>query len=405
MRRTNSRYIFFSLVVFLGFMFFTLPQANPLNSLKSSDDNRSFEALYERYVDLTIQQKCEGKIFTCKEFYLAQNTAIKEPSIAIVYYQKAYENGISTIIDDPNAKDNTLFSNLANAYALLGELENARLWYERSIAVGEERNMCKLGKIYRDMQQYDKAYALFTKGHETHFEECTQELGTFYFNGTYVEKDTKKGSDLWKEAYKDDSFGVDMNYNMAVYHANISNDLNYYKYHLLKAALQNDKDAKEYLSEDIMKRRNVSHLFLEEAIREEKEENSFKYAHELYYRFMKFYNEEGLWNDSVDDRQENVVLFIKDEVTLSFGPKKLSLTLPLSKESLFEEGTRLVLDTLYVDTPLSLLNTLSQSNKAFKQALQSKSAYERAHILDEKISWRHVYGPLHQKLSFEIVLK
>ena len=405
MRRTNSRYIFFSLVVFLGFMFFTLPQANPLNGLKSSDDNRSFELLYERYVDFTTQQKCEGKIFTCKEFYLAQSTAIKEPSIAIIYYQKAYENSISTIIDDPNAKDNTLFSNLANAYALLGELENARLWYERSIAAGEERNVCKLGKIYRDMKQYDKAYALFNKGHETHFEECTQELGTFYFNGTYVEKDRKKGSDLWKEAYKDDNFGVDINYNMAVYHANISNDLDAYKYHLLKAALQKDKDAKAYLSEDIVKRRNVTHLFLDEAIREEKEENSFKYAYELYYRFMKFYNEEGLWKNSVEQTQENVVLFIKDEATLSFGPKKLSIALPLSKESFFEEATRLVLDTLYVDTPLALQNTLSQCNEAFKQALKEKSAYERTQIVDTKISWRHMYEPLHQKLSFEILLK
>lgn len=143
MRRNNSRYIFFSLIVFLGFMFFALPQTHPLKLLTKNDESRSFEVLYSTYVDLEAQRKCEGKPLTCKEFYLAQNIAIKEPSVAILYYHLAYENNISSIIDDPTAKDAYLFINLANAYTLVGDLEKARLWFERSLEAEQKHKQLK----------------------------------------------------------------------------------------------------------------------------------------------------------------------------------------------------------------------------------------------------------------------
>lgn len=389
-------------------MFFTFPKDT---FTQKSEDNRSFDELYATYVKGAFEEKCQGNTLTCKEFYLAQATAIQAPHIAIVYFQKAYEHNISSQLNDPSARDNNLFSDLANAYALLEDLPNAKTWYERSVEAGEERNICKLGKIYRDMKNNEKAYDLFKQGHEKHFEECTQELGTFYFNGTYVAKDTHLGSTLWKEAYQEDVFGIDINYNMAVYHANISNDLNRYKYHLLKAALQGDGEAKGYLTEKVVQGRNVSELFLEEAIRDDiyysdtLVGNRFSYGFNLYYRFVKFYNPKALWQEVNEGIEADTVVFHKNGATIVFGLK----TMRIEKDSLdtasLDEELRLLIDTLYVDTPEEILEYLRQGTESLKKAISHNKVYAQKKEMGPLMEWHFSYEPDSLKSVFEIRLK
>ena len=156
----------------------TLPQSET-----KEVEQPSFDELYTTYVDAHTQERCVEKGVTCKAFYLALGLLQREPTKAIEYLQFAYENNISSLIDDAEAKDNYLFSHLANASVIAGDFQKAIEWYERSIEAGERRNVCYLGRVYRDIQELEKAYTLFEQGHREHFSECTLDLGTFYFNG------------------------------------------------------------------------------------------------------------------------------------------------------------------------------------------------------------------------------
>ena len=371
----------------------------------------SFDELYTTYVDAHTQERCVEKGFTCKAFYLALGLLQREPTKAIEYLQFAYENNISSLIDDPEAKDNYLFASLANASVIAGDFQKAIEWYERSIEAGERRNICYLGRVYRDIQELEKAYTLFEQGHREHFSECTLDLGTFYFNGIYVSPDRKKGGALWMEAYKDDTFGADINFNMAVYHANVTQDLDAYKYHLLKSALAGDSEAQSYLLQPKLQERNVAHLFVNEAISNtsypmaEVDGKRFSYGFELYYRFVTFFNQEKLWQEVYEIKKSDSVVFKKEEAILSFGLKKLLLESPVSESNSFFRDMRTLVDTLYIDTPNELHVKLSTAEEMVKKAIAQEKKLDATTPLDAWMSWKMQYEPERKRMRFAIVLK
>lgn len=383
----------------------TLPQSE-----KKEVEQPSFDELYTTYVDAHTQERCVEKGVTCKAFYLALGLLQREPTKAIEYLQFAYENNISSLIDDAEAKDNYLFSHLANASVIAGDFQKAIEWYERSIEAGERRNVCYLGRVYRDIQELEKAYTLFEQGHREHFSECTLDLGTFYFNGIYVSPDRKKGGALWMEAYKDDTFGADINFNMAVYHANVTKDLDRYKYHLLKSALAGDSEAQSYLLQPKLQERNVAHLFVNEAISDtsypmaEVDGKRFHYGFDLYYRFVTFFNQEKLWQEVYEAKKSDSVVFKKEEAILSFGLKALRLeSSNVTKGSFFKEMRTLV-DTLYIDTPTALHVKLLSAEEMVKKAIEQEEKLDATTAIDTLMSWQIQYEPDTKRVRFAIVL-
>ena len=383
----------------------TLPQSE-----KKEVEQPSFDELYTTYVDAHTQERCVEKGVTCKAFYLALGLLQREPTKAIEYLQFAYENNISSLIDDAEAKDNYLFSHLANASVIAGDFQKAIEWYERSIEAGERRNVCYLGRVYRDIQELEKAYTLFEQGYREHFSECTLDLGTFYFNGIYVSPDRKKGGALWMEAYKDDTFGADINFNMAVYHANVTKDLDRYKYHLLKSALAGDGEAQSYLLQPKLQERNVAHLFVNEAISDtsypmaEVHGKRFHYGFDLYYRFVTFFNQEKLWQEVYEAKKSDSVVFKKEEAILSFGLKALRLeSSNVTKGSFFKEMRTLV-DTLYIDTPTALHVKLLSAEEMVKKAIEQEEKLDATTAIDTLMSWQIQYEPDTKRVRFAIVL-
>lgn len=383
----------------------TLPQSET-----KEVEQPSFDELYTTYVDASTQERCVEKGITCKAFYLALGLLQREPTKAIEYLQFAYENNISSLIDDAEAKDNYLFSHLANASVIAGDFQKAIEWYERSIEAGERRNVCYLGRVYRDIQELEKAYTLFEQGYREHFSECTLDLGTFYFNGIYVSPDRKKGGALWMEAYKDDTFGADINFNMAVYHANVTKDLDRYKYHLLKSALAGDSEAQSYLLQPKLQERNVAHLFVNEAISDtsypmaEVDGKRFHYGFDLYYRFVTFFNQEKLWQEVYEAKKSDSVVFKKEEAILSFGLKALRLeSSNVTKGSFFKEMRTLV-DTLYIDTPTALHVKLLSAEEMVKKAIEQEEKLDATTAIDTLMSWQIQYEPDTKRVRFAIVL-
>lgn len=412
---SNIRFIFMSLAMCVIFFYLSTLKDSPLYQTISPVETKevqepSFDELYTTYVDAHTQERCTEKGITCKAFYLALGLLQREPTKAIEYLQFAYENNISSLIDDPEAKDNYLFSSLANAFVIAGDFQKAIEWYERSIEAGERRNVCYLGRVYRDIQELEKAYTLFEQGHREHFSECTLDLGTFYFNGIYVSPDRKKGGALWMEAYKDNTFGADINFNMAVYHANVTQDLDAYKYHLLKSALAGDSEAQSYLLQPKLQERNVVHLFVNEAISDtsypmaEVDGKRFSYGFELYYRFVTFFNQEKLWQEVYETKKSDSVVFKKEEAILSFGLKKLLLESPVSESNSFFRDMRTLVDTLYIDTPNELHVKLSTAEEMFKKAIAQGTILTQTTPIDASMSWQIRYAPDVKRLYFAIVL-
>lgn len=407
-----------SIVIIVGVGMFFLNTPKELSSSHSSApikspsiQNPSFDELYTTLVDVQTQERCVEKGFTCKAFYLALKLLSHDPQKAIEYLHIAYENNISSVISDSEAKDNYLFSHLANAYVMVGEFQKAIAWYERSLEAGERRNICYLGRVYRDIQELEKAYNLFEQGHREHFSECTLDLGTFYFNGIYVNPDRQKGGALWMEAYKDDPFGVDINFNMAVYHANVTQDLDWYKYHLLKSALAGDSEAQKYLTQPKLQERNVAHLFLSKAINEESYATAslkgkrFSYGFDLYYRFVTFFNQEKQWIEEYDAKKSDTVVFRKEELSLSFGLKELRLESSIPTKDSFFKAMRTLIDTLYIDTPSQLHVKQMRVEEMLKQAIKEDKKLTQSTPLDASLSWKINYAPDTKKVRFAIVLE
>jgi len=388
-------------------------------SVEGSDENLTFDALYNKYVDSSLQTKCEGKAFTCKEFYLGYATLTKNPKISAIYYGKAYENNVSSLLEDKNAQEGYLLSDLANTYVKLGELTKAKQTYEKAVIAGNRYAICALGRVYRDLNELNSAFDAFSKGSEAGYSECKLDLGTLYYNGIFVAKDQQKGGQLWQEAYDDDQFGIDTNFNMAVYDAAFTHNMSQYKYHLLKAALQGDKEAQRFLTQEKLQTLNVAPLFEDEAIRKNitvdrndtndtNETNTsvvdkhFSYGFHLYYRFIKFFNADQAWHEVASHES---IMFEKDKMHLIFAPKSLRLEAhdtPLD-ESI--HAIKILNDTLYVDTPLSIKNHLIHLQTMLEEAQKNQTPLHKSTQIDSILSWQIEYDPDVKSLDYAILIE
>lgn len=304
---------------------------------------------FKKYVPKEFQYKCDGLGDLCKKFYIGYNLFHIQGRTkhSLSYLLESYKNNISSILkNDWDARDNYLTDTISRLYGRLGDKKNQIKYIKLSIKAGEERNICYLGREYDKLDMLKEAYELFKEGSSKNYTECFTDYGMYLFNGRYVKKDKELAGKYWKKAYWDDSYNDITNYNMAVYYAYKKNDL-MYKYHLLKASLLGDNEAKSYLKNPYIKSISTTRLFLEEALGSKYRDISkvknleFSNSFDLYYRLKEMFNKKSplysKWEEDYeyskkrwDENESNVVKFYRDQSSLIFEDKKLILETTLN---------------------------------------------------------------------------
>lgn len=271
---------------------------------------------------------------------------------------------------------------------------------KESIASGEESEICYLGREYDQLDMLQEAYDAFTQGVEKGFNECKTDLGMFYFNGRFVQKDWDKAGQLWTEAYNDDKFDETTNYNMAVYAINVYEDKQKYKYHLLKTTLidENDEEAKMYLENKLLENVSTTALFLKEAVGDyyytpTMQGNKFSYGFNLYYRFKTMFNKNELWIEDYDFKgeEESIRYTSNGKDSIILGLKKLSFETTLKTPKILEENNH-VIQTMELLNNILFVDRMNLDEiTVFIEQTKAKLALNKSFTLEKELSFFNNY--------------
>lgn len=340
-------------------------------SLNASERNVKLDKEYKRYVPKEYQYKCKNIDDLCKKFYVGYYLFLKnhKNSLSLKYHLESYTGNIEKLLNtEPDAQDYYVTDTIARLYKRLDDSKNYIKYLKLSINAGNNQNICYLGRAYDSVNMIKEANELFKEGAKKHYPECCTDYGTYLFNGTYGHKDKELAGKYWKKAYWDHSYGITENYNMAVYYA-YKNDNKKYKFHMLKASMMGDKEAKSYLKSAYLKNVSTTKLFLEEALGSKYKDVSkiknieFSSGFDLYYRMKTMFNKKDVrftnWKEDYDYREKrwdkdksNVVKFYKNQTSLIFEEKKLILQTTLDshfKQKKMIQNLKLFYKVLLVD--------------------------------------------------------
>ncbi len=365
-------------IVFIFYFVSSSKQTKTKQASKKIEKSTTFNDMYERIVNYRDKATCKEKSLTCKEFYLAHALYNSSPRQSLKYLKSAYENNVTVMLKDSSARENYITGDIGRLYAILSDYKNAIDYTKKSVEAGDVYNNCFLGRYYDKLDMLDEAKAAFEKGID--FYECKLDLGTFYYNGRGVKQDKIKGAKLWQESYKDDKYGADINYNMAVYHSNETKDIKKYRYHLLKASNLGDEKAKSYLLGNLWKNIDVSDIFVSEAVSKHHYYTpnikglKFSYGFDLYYRFKEFYNRDNFWVENYEVEDEHSVEFEKNSIKIRFGLKELSVKANMKNSSIwsFSDAVILVISSLHVDVKQLDMNGFTNE---VRKKLENKKSF------------------------------
>lgn len=157
----------------------------------------SLDEEFKKYVPKKYQNKCEGLNDICKKFYIGYYLFSDnlKTDLALKYFIESYENNISKMVKDSEAKDYYLTDNIARLYSKQNDNKNAIKYLKLSIKAGNDRNICYLGREYDNLDMLKEAYDAFKYGASKYYPECYTDLGMFYFNGRYVEQNKILGGE------------------------------------------------------------------------------------------------------------------------------------------------------------------------------------------------------------------
>lgn len=264
---------------------------------------------------------------------------------------------------------------------------------------GEESYICNLGRVYDQLNLQKEAYDNFTLGVEKGFSECKTDLGMFYFNGRYVQKDWIKAGELWGEAYNNDKYDETTNFNMAVYAINVYNDKQKYKYHLLKTTLldENDDEAKMYLNDKLLQDINATELFLKEAVGDyyytpDILGNKFSYGFNLYYRLTTMFDKKGLWSEDYDFQEENRIKFATENSTLILGLKTLTLVSKLDSNHNGQNIQRIINEMELLNNILFVDRNHLKEIDAFIERTKAQLSLNKSFGITQKLSFFETYA-------------
>ena len=141
--------------------------------------------------------------------------------------------------------------NQGYAHGLLGDIEQQRQQFDlaeqhyRLAIAAEDENACvNLGAMWEAQKQYDKALKVYTDCLPTlRSPILLMNLGTMHYNGLGMAQDRNKGADYWQQSFEIFAYDTDVNYNLGLYHLQITHDFPKARYHFALAHALGDWEA------------------------------------------------------------------------------------------------------------------------------------------------------------------
>ena len=376
---------------------------------------------FKHYVPKDTQKECDGLGDICKKFYvgyyLLDYRVVNKQSLE--YLVDVYEHDGYKIIKHMEAKPYYLTMTIAQMYENSWDLDNALKYYKLAIKAKNERAICSLGIVYQKQKKDALAIEALKKGADKYFPECYTNLGMYYFNDKYGAVDKELGGEYWKKAYEDTTYGAVENYNLGVYYEYKGDKLKT-KYHILKASLLGDNDAKRYLKNHLQSVVTTT-MFVQEALGSHFEDVRTKKVQEfsnydLYYRFKKMFNRKKEWEKDTEyedarwDRDMSIVSkFDKYKSSLIFEKKKVILQTtiyPYNRNEIFLDDMELFYKVIFVDLT-GAKNVVDLHHELVGRIVVGKDFnYSREFSVDGfRFVWSAKYDEKTKKLYVEISAK
>ena len=218
--------------------------------------------------------------------------------------------------------------NQGYAQGLLGDIEQQRQQfalaeqhYRQAIALGdngiENESACiNLGAMWEAQKQYDKVLKVYTDCLPTLKSALLlMNLGTLYYNGLGMPRDMSRGADYWQQSFEMFSYDPDVNYNLGLYHLQITHDFTKARYHFALANALGDLEAARKIADPAILGRYADGTFADELRHADKDRRR-----ELLQDRLRYTLEKRFFNTA----REGVIFHLSEDsssITLSGKPE------------------------------------------------------------------------------------
>lgn len=215
--------------------------------------------------------------------------------------------------------------NQGYAHGLLGDIEQQRQQfdaaeqhYRLAIAAGNESACVNLGAMWEAQKQYDKALKVYTDCLPTLPSPLLlMNLGTMHYNGLGVVQDRNKGAGYWQQSFEMFAYDPDDNYNLGLYHLQITHDFTKARYHFALANALGDQEAARKIADPAIIGLYADRAFADELRQADKDRRRELLHDRLLYTLDKRY---------LDTAREGMTFHLSEDgnlITLTGKPKNV----------------------------------------------------------------------------------
>jgi len=214
------------------------------------------------------------------------------------------------------------------AHGLLGDIEQQRQQFElaeqhyrQAIESGDDdivnENACvNLGAMWEAQKQYDKALKVYTDCLPTlRSPILLMNLGTMHYNGLGMAQDRDKGANYWQQSFEMFAYDPDDNYNLGLYHLQITHEYTKARYHFALANAIGDWEAAGKIADPAIIGHFADRTFANELLQADKDHRRELLHDRLLYTLEKRY---------FDTKREGMTFHLSEDgnlLTLSGTPK------------------------------------------------------------------------------------
>lgn len=268
----------------------------------------SFDELFEKYAIPEHKVYCRDKGKESKVYYLAKDLENINPELSIKYYKMALE------LNSQEVAKWALYENIAYMYYTQKDYMQSVYWYEKVKELESDIYNVNLALAYEGLGDHQKALEILEYGYHIKDRHATHQLGTYYYNGIIQKlQDTKKGGELWVEAYKlykeyEQHFTSEITYNLGIYYVDTVKNYEKGRYFFAVSALAGDNDAADILVNDSkVYSLDMSKFFLDEVVK-----NGKFITKEIASRYRGFYDEKAFLHTPNSYEIDNVSVSMDD---------------------------------------------------------------------------------------------
>jgi len=213
--------------------------------------------------------------------------------------------------------------NQGYAERMLGDIEQQREQFELAerhyrlaIAAENESACVSLGVMWEAQKQYDKAFKVYTDCLPTlRSPILLMNLGSLYYNGLGMARDFKQGAAYWQQSFDMFAYDPDVNYNLGLYHLQITRDFPKARYHFALSNALGEWEAAGKIAAPALIGLFADRTFADELRRADKDRRRELLHDRLLYTLEKRY---------FDEKQEGMTFHLSEDgnlLTLSGTPK------------------------------------------------------------------------------------